>query len=76
MLIAEVPPAVAMGIISVVLLLGGLGIMVLSGKAGAGTLASTVFWWLGLLVAILGAVLLLAPIIAWIAAQLRSMLGL
>ena len=76
MLALEMSPAVTVGVVSVLLLIAGLGIMVLSNKAGGPSILATIFWWLGLLVAILGAVLLLAPIISWIAAQLKTALGL
>jgi len=57
--------------VAVGLILAGLAICWLSGQAGR---AATVFWWIGIVLAVVGAVLLAAPVIAWVAAQLRVIL--
>ena len=56
------------------LLIGGLLVCALSDKAGYAVL-SRIFWWLGILCACCGALLILSPIFSWLAAQMRSMLG-
>ncbi len=61
-------------IIALALMIGGLVLCVLAPKSGS-ALLTPLFWWVGLLLAILGLVLILAPVIAWIAAQLKAMFG-
>ena len=56
------------------LLIGGLIVCMLSGNLQYPTLVRVV-WWLGLVLACCGALLFLAPILAWLAAQLRAALG-
>ena len=62
-------------IVALALMVGGLVLCVLSPKAGHPLLA-TVFWWVGLLLAVVGLLMILAPAIAWVNAQLKSMLGI
>lgn len=56
------------------LLIGGLLVCFLSPQAHY-PLAVRVTWWLGLLLALCGALLILAPVVTWLAVQLRTMLG-
>lgn len=56
------------------LLIGGLVVCALSPHAG-NPLLTRVFWWLGILCAVCGALMLLAPIIEWLSAQVQSALG-
>lgn len=58
--------------LAVLLLLAGLGICFLS-KSG-GRLAN-LFWWVGILLAGLGLLLVLLPILTWIALNLKQALG-
>ncbi len=59
--------------IGVLLILAGLGICFLS--SGAGKLA-TVFWWIGIIVAILGGLLTLLPAMTWVTVNLKQALGI
>lgn len=61
-------------LLAVLLLIGGLAIMYLSASAKHPGLVAVV-WWIGLLVAVLGAILVLAPILSWVRAQLVTALG-
>lgn len=56
------------------LLIGGLIVCYLS-PALQNPLLVRVVWWIGLLLAVCGALLILVPILSWITAQLRSALG-
>lgn len=56
------------------LLIGGLVVCALSPHAGHPLLVR-VFWWLGILCAVAGALLILAPLVEWLAAQVRAALG-
>ena len=56
------------------LMIGGLVICMLSGNAKQPTL-QTLFWWVGIIVAVCGLVMALEPILAWIARNLREMLA-
>lgn len=56
------------------LLIGGLVVCFLSGSVQHPLLVRVV-WWIGLLLAVCGALLFLAPILAWLAANLRAALG-
>jgi uncharacterized membrane protein YeaQ/YmgE (transglycosylase-associated protein family) len=58
--------------IAVGLIVAGLLICFLSPQAGR---ASTFFWWMGIILAVVGAVLVIAPVITWFAAQFHSMLA-
>ena len=58
--------------LAVALILAGLAIAFLS--RGAGRLAG-LFWWVGVVLAVIGLVLLLQPVLNWIANQLRVMLA-
>ncbi len=53
--------------------LGGLCLVALSSKAGR---LATAFWWAGMLIAVLGLILILFPVLAWLVKQLTDMLGL
>lgn len=66
--------AIVVGL-AVGLIVAGLVIIWLSGNARQPVLVS-VFWWVGLALAVVGLILLLAPVVAWIDQQLRSMLRL
>jgi hypothetical protein len=65
--------AVVVGL-AVGLLLAGLLVCYLSGSLKPPLLA-TVAYWLGIVLAAAGCVLVLQPILNWIAAQLRTALG-
>lgn len=56
------------------LLIGGLVVCWLSPNVQQPTLVR-VIWWLGLLLALCGALLFLAPFLAWLATNLRAALG-
>ncbi len=56
------------------LIIGGLVICLLSRQAGSPLLV-TIFWWVGVICAIIGLVLLLTPVLVWINNQLQSMIG-
>lgn len=56
------------------LLIGGLVVCFLSGSLQY-TLLVRVVWWLGLGLALCGALLILVPVLAWVSAQLRAALG-
>lgn len=58
---------------AVLLVVGGLGICFLSSYA-RGVLA-TIFWWFGILVAVLGLIMGLFPVIAFIYKNLREALA-
>lgn len=58
--------------LAVGLMLGGLAICWLSPSAGS---LKPLAWWAGIILFVVGFVLFIAPIIVWLAAQLRSMLG-
>ena len=58
--------------LGVCLILAGLAICWLSSTAG--TLARP-FWWAGILLAVLGLLLVLLPVLNYIAAQLKQALG-
>ena len=57
---------------AVFLVLAGLGICFLSAQAGR---FANLFWWVGVVVAGVGLVLLLAPVIVWLDREVRSVLG-
>lgn len=56
------------------LLVCGLVVCALAGNLKY-ELAVRVAWWVGLVLAVCGALLIVTPILAWITAQLRAMLG-
>ncbi len=60
--------------LAVGLIIGGLVICFLSKNAGQPMLV-TLFWWVGIILAVLGLILVLAPVLVWIAAQIRAALG-
>jgi hypothetical protein len=60
--------------LAVGLILAGLAICWLSPKAGRQT-AVTVFWWTGIVLAVVGLILLITPVLNWIYVQLRTMLA-
>jgi hypothetical protein len=60
--------------ISLALMLAGLAVCWLSPSAGT-PLLTRVFWWIGILCALCGALMILAKIIVWVATQLQSALG-
>lgn len=60
--------------LAVVLMIGGLLICYLSPSAKY-PLAVAIAWWIGFLVFLCGALLILAKIILWVAGVLQSMLG-
>ena len=57
------------------LTIGGLVVMLLAAKAIDNATLKTVFWWVGLIVALCGLFLLISPIVVWISGQLKAMLG-
>lgn len=65
--------AVVIGL-AVGLILAGLLIAWLSPKAGSATLAA-VFWWVGIVLAVVGLILLVTPVLNWVYVQLRTMLA-
>ncbi len=58
--------------LSLVLIIGGLLICWLSGSAGR---ASTMFWWVGIVLAVFGFILLLAPAFVFLSGVIQQMLG-
>ena len=56
------------------LIIAGLVMLVLSPKAGHPILV-TLVWWAGLILLVVGLVLLFTPVLVWLNAQLRAMLG-
>jgi hypothetical protein len=56
------------------LILVGLVMMVLAPKAGS-ALLSTVVWWVGVVVLVLGLILLVTPVLVLISGVIRSALG-
>lgn len=56
------------------LIIGGLVILWLSGQAHYAVLV-TVLFWVGIVLTIVGLVLLVTPVLNWVYAQLRIMLG-
>lgn len=60
--------SVALGMI-----IGGLLIAWLSSSAGK---TASIFWWVGVIVAVLGLFLFVAPIVVYIAGHIRAALGL
>lgn len=65
--------AVVVGL-AVGLIVVGLAICWLSRQAGNPTLAN-IFWWAGVILAVVGLILLIAPVLNWISVQLRTMLA-
>ena len=65
------PVAIYIGV-ALGLMIGGLLVCYLSASAGR---AATVFWWLGIVCAVCGALLLLAKIVVWLATQLSNAIG-
>lgn len=61
--------AMSMFLFSVVVIVLGLAIIWLSSRAGS---TSNLFWWIGIVVAVLGAILLLFPVMAFIYRQLTA----
>ena len=61
-------------LLGVLLLIGGLAIIWLSSTAKYPLLV-TVFFWIGLVLAVFGAILVIAQPLIWAYAQIRSMLG-
>jgi hypothetical protein len=59
-------------LVALILLLGGLGVCWLSSSVPG--IAGRIMWWIGFLVACLGAVWILAPILNFIARTLKEML--
>lgn len=57
------------------LLIGGLAIAFLSKRSLGAGVFGTVVWWVGAVLVVIGLVLLLAPVWAWLSFQLHSMLG-
>jgi hypothetical protein len=62
-------------LLALALLVGGLLVCMLSVHAKHAMLVA-VFWWIGILSAIMGAVLILAKIIVYIANELSKALGI
>jgi len=60
--------------VAVGLVLAGLAICWLSSGAGNPT-AVSIFWWVGIVLAVVGVILLVTPVLNWIYAQLRVMLA-
>ena len=60
--------------LAVGLILAGLLIAWIAPQAVKGV-AGVVFYWVGLVLAVIGVVLLITPALVWISAQLRQMLG-
>lgn len=58
--------------LAVGLILAGLLIIFLSPSAGR---MATVFWWVGAVLAVVGLVLLVTPVLVWVDHQLRMILG-
>lgn len=58
--------------IAILLTLAGLGICLMSGSAGR---LANFFWWAGILIACLGLLLIVLPVLAWIASNLKQALG-
>lgn len=58
--------------VAVGLIVFGLLICFLSGSAGK---AATVFWWLGIVLAVVGGLLLLEPIVVYVAEHLKQAIG-
>ena len=54
------------------LVVAGLIICRFSESAGR---AKNFFWWLGIILATVGAILLISPVIVWLDGNLRQMLG-
>ncbi len=61
-------------LIGVGCILAGLFIVTRAGNAGNPLLAAVV-WWIGLVLIVFGAVLILTPVLIWFNKQLREMLG-
>lgn len=61
-------------LLAVALILAGLAIAWLSSAIKQAVLAAVIYW-VGVVIALLGLVLVLAPILIWLRAQLQSMLG-
>ena len=64
-----------MFVISILCIIAGLVIIMLSPKATPPVMA-TVAWWIGALVFVAGVVLFVAPIVIWVREQLVNMLGI
>ncbi len=56
------------------LLIGGLLICLLSSQASNPALVG-IFWWAGIICAVIGLVLLVFPVLAWVHGQLRAAIG-
>jgi hypothetical protein len=56
------------------LIIGGLVICLLSGNAKQPFLI-TLFWWIGIIVAVVGLLLAIAPIVAWLAGTAKQAIG-
>ena len=61
-------------LISVIAILAGLLMAAFAGKAG-NPLLSTIVWWVGVALIVVGLILLLTPVIVWLNLQLRAMLA-
>ncbi len=61
--------------LAIALIIAGLVMIILSPKAGHPILVIFT-WWAGLILLIVGLVLLFTPVIVWVNAQLRAMLGI
>jgi hypothetical protein len=61
-------------VLAIILLLGGLGVVCLSGYAKPPIMV-TICFWIGIILALCGAVMILAPAVVWLDHQLRSILG-
>lgn len=60
--------------LAVGLIVAGLLITLLAGNAKVPVLVQ-IFWWVGIILAVFGLILVLAPILNWIATQVRQMIG-
>lgn len=60
--------------LAVGLILAGLAIAWLSRQAGT-LLLSTIFWWVGVVLAVVGLILLVTPVLNWLYVQIRTALA-
>lgn len=58
--------------IGVVLIVLGLLIAFLSPQAGR---MAALFWWVGIILAAIGLIFLITPVLIWVDSQLRAMIG-
>lgn len=61
-------------LLALAMLIGGLLVCFLSGSAKYPVLV-TVVWWIGIVIVLCGALLLLCPILIYVSTQLRQALG-